>query len=99
MQESLLAQQAEPIDITTPEQLADLTIAWFVDCKAQVDYVLTVPDDVNIKMVVDGVERELTPSERQIYKQGVATVSEIFKQLPFFASEVNDGEANKDTGV
>lgn len=99
MQESVLAQQTTPIDITTPEQLAEVVVGWHMDCMAQLQYVQTVPDDAAIKMVIDGEERALTPTERMIYLQGVATVAEIFKQLPFFASEAEDGEADKDTGI
>ncbi|XAG95359.1 hypothetical protein MIF8_68 [Erwinia phage MIF8] len=99
MQDSLLAKQATPIDITTPEQIADLVVGWHIDCMAQIDYIKSVPDDAVIKMTIDGVERALTPTERQIYLQGVATVAEVFKQLPFYTSGATDAEAAEDTGV
>lgn len=101
MQESPLGKLDKAKPVETPDELAGLVFAWFADCQAQLKFISSVPDDAAIKMTIDGVERALTDTERQIYLQGVATTAEIFKQLPFHAVEAEESneQNSQDSGV
>ena len=85
--------EANPVvPVATVDDFARLVIDWFSDCQEQLGYAAQVPENVDIKATIDGVERSLTSTERQAFMAGVAVVGEIFKKLPFEAVPAPEGE-------
>lgn len=79
-----MTQEAnEVVPVQTVDDFARLMMDWHNDCKTQLNHVETVPGDVIIKAVIEGVERALTPVEREVFQAGVSVVKSIFEKLPF----------------
>lgn len=94
-----MSQEENPVvGITTIDDFAKLITDWFTDCQSQLAYAANVPENVKIKAIIDGKEKELTFKERQAFMAGVTVVGEIFKQLPFQSVEASDEQAVDDSG-
>lgn len=84
-------EPANVLPVQNLEQFSQLMTDWFSDKRKQVEYASTVPADVEIKAIIDGVERALTSSERQAFKAGLEITSAIFDKLPFEVVEQPNG--------
>ncbi|MCS5736940.1 hypothetical protein [Herbiconiux daphne] len=79
-----MTQEANPVvPVATVDDFARLIADWHADGITQLEYVENVPGDVIVKAVIDGVERALTGTERQVFLAGVSVVRSIFEKLPF----------------
>lgn len=92
------APQYGGVPVTLPVenlgQFAQLLTDWFGDCRSQVEFIRTVPDDAVVKATIDGTERALTPQERQAFLAGMEMTAAIFDKLPFVAVPEQEDPAN-----
>lgn len=79
-----MSQEENPVlPINDLNSFAQLMTDWFTDCRAQIQYASSVPDDIVVKLMYQNEEIELNSKEKEIFRQGVKVAMEVFHKLPF----------------
>ena len=76
-------KQLPPLPVENLSQFAQLIKDWHDDNQNQIALASNPPKEVVIKAIINGKERALSSTERQVFIAGVQVAGAIFKDLPF----------------